>query len=531
MNSFCRLILRQILDPYNKKNRIISSSSISLREYSIRKSAKKILMSQATSKINLFCISKSIVCECNGYPINDFLASKNVHVILHRDDCQSLCIEEIQLDGKPISLLPQVPIATESSANHRDTKQALINMLIAVSGLSEKQISDKLTFDVANENNLFRHWHQISFQVPCYTIDDNHFSAPGKGLDQFDMIVDVRSPGEFEIDHIPGAINLPVLNNEERSKVGKLYSSDPTSARGIGAAIISRSISDIVENHFLNLKENTKILVYCWRGGLRSKSLALVLQQIKFKYAVVLTGGYKRFRKHILSSLPHLIHSREFLVLGGNTGSGKSLILECMAEEGAQVLHLEAIAFHKGSILGQNPINKQPSQKRFETSLWNVLRKTKPTKKIFVEKEGGKIGTLTLPKELTQSILKSPCIFIDVNLDTRINHILRDYKYFIENPEELMPLLNLFIKHNDQEKIHKWKLMLRDRAFFDLVKSLLVDHYDPKYKATRTKDSIVTLQNVRFEWPSSLELEKHVILQSNVINEMKDLMAKQDRLL
>ena len=157
------------------------------------------------------------------------------------------------------------------------------------------------------------------------------------------------------------------------------------------------------------------------------------------------------------------------------------------------------------------------------------MRKAKPTKKIFVEKEGGKIGILYLPKELTQAILKSPSIFIDVNLDTRVNHLLRDYKYFIENPEELMPLLDLFIKHNDQKRIEKWKLMLRDRAFLDLVKSLLVDHYDPTYKAASTKDSIVTRKSARFEWPSHLELEKHVILQSNVIKEIKDLIADQDR--
>ena len=529
MKSFSRLILRQILDPYNNKNKMISSSSVSLREFSIRKSAKEIFVPQATSKINFCCISRSTVSECNGNLINDILTSKSIHVILHQNDYQSLCIKEIQLDGKPISLLLSVPIAKESSDNHRDTKLALINMLVAGSGLREKQFSDKLTFDVSNENNVVRYGHQISFQVPCYAIDDGHFNGPGRGLDQFDMIIDVRSPGEFEIDHIPGAINLPVLNNEERSKVGELYSADPTSARGIGAAIISRSISEIVESHFLNLKENTKILVYCWRGGLRSKSLALVLQQIKFKYAVVLTGGYKKFRKHVISSLPLLINSHEFRVLGGNTGSGKSLILECMAEEGEQVLHLEAIALHKGSILGQNPLNKQPSQKRFETSVWNVLRKAKPTKKIFVEKEGGKIGILYLPKELTQAILKSPSIFIDVNLDTRVNHLLRDYKYFLENPQDLMPLLDLFIKHNDQKRIEKWKLMLRDRAFLDLVKSLLVDHYDPTYKAASAKDSIVTRKSARFEWPSHLELEKHVILESNVIKEMKDLIADQDR--
>ena len=239
MKSFSRLILRQILDSYNNKNKMISSSSVSLREFSIRKSAKKIFVPQATSKINFCCISRSIVSECNGNLINDILTSKSIHVILHQNDYQSLCIKEIQLDGKPISLLLSVPIAKESSDNHRDTKLALINMLVAVSGLREKQFSDKLTFDVSNENNVVRYGHQISFQVPCYAIDDDHFNAPGRGLDQFDLIVDVRSPGEFEIDHIPGAINLPVLNNEERSKVGELYSADPTSARGIGAAIIS----------------------------------------------------------------------------------------------------------------------------------------------------------------------------------------------------------------------------------------------------------------------------------------------------
>ena len=159
------------------------------------------------------------------------------------------------------------------------------------------------------------------------------------------------------------------------------------------------------------------------------------------------------------------------------------------------------------------------------------MRKTNPTKNIFVEKEGGKIGKLTLPKELTRAILKSPSILIDVNLDTRVNHLLRDYEYFIENPTALTPLLDLFIKHNDQKKIEKWKLLLRDRAFFDLVKSLLVDHYDPTYKATSTKDSTIAQKVVRFKWPSNLELEKHVILQSNVINEMKDLITDQDRVL
>ena len=153
MKSFSRLA-RQILSTYNNKNKMISSSSISFRDLSIGKLAKKIIIPKATSKINKFCISRSIVSECNGNLINDILTSKNVHVILQCNNYQSLCIKEIQLDGKPISLLPQVPIATESSRNYRDTKLALINMLVAVSGLSEKQFSDKLTLEIDKQMKI-----------------------------------------------------------------------------------------------------------------------------------------------------------------------------------------------------------------------------------------------------------------------------------------------------------------------------------------------------------------------------------------
>ena len=188
--------------------------------------------------------------------------------------------------------------------------------------------------------------------------------------ESFDLIIDVRSPNEFGNDHIPNSINIPVLGDEERRKVGTIYSSDPSSARGVGAAIISRSIAKIIEDHLLNLSRDTKILVYCWRGGLRSKSLAVIMNQIGFNDVKLLNGGYKSFRKHITATLPRLIHSHEYVVLAGNTGAGKSIILECLQVKGENILHLEELAKHKGSVVGTHLYGEQPSCDSSDNYQW-----------------------------------------------------------------------------------------------------------------------------------------------------------------
>jgi len=312
----------------------------------------------------------------------------------------------------------------------------------------------------AHQKNNNENRQGISLSVLRHNINENTRESKKLGfeIEKFDLIIDVRSPDEFKKDHIPNSVNMPVLSDEERQKVGTVYSSDPTSARGIGAVIISQRISTMIENNLSKLAKDTKMLVYCWRGGLRSKSLAVVMKQIGFKNTKLLEGGYKNFRKHVTESFASIVQSHEFLVLAGNTGSGKSLVLECLQEKGENMLHLEELADHKGSVLGHNNLEGvQPSQKIFETNLWNSLRKFEPGKKIWVENEGNKIGKINVPLCLAKVIQNSPKIYLNVDLNIRVNHILKDYHHFIQNPEALVILLELLTKHVGKKQTTEWK--------------------------------------------------------------------------
>ena len=194
-------------------------------------------------------------------------------------------------------------------------------------------------------------------------------------LDDFDAIIDARSEGEYALDHLPGALNWPSLNNEERVLVGTEYKQiSPFVARKRGAALAARNVASHIERHVLDKPRDWQPLVYCWRGGQRSGSLALVLGQIGFRVQVV-EGGYRAYRRAVMDELESLPERFQFRVLCGKTGSGKSRLLTALHTQGAQVLDLEGLANHRGSVLGLVPGHPQPSQKRFETLLWDVLRR------------------------------------------------------------------------------------------------------------------------------------------------------------
>ena len=196
---------------------------------------------------------------------------------------------------------------------------------------------------------------------------------PLADLASFDAIIDVRSPAEFAEDHIPGAINCPVLDDEQRIVVGTLYKQvSPFEARKIGAALVSENIARHLRAHFLDKAKDWKPLIYCWRGGNRSGSMTTVFRAVGWK-AVQLDGGYKTWRSHVVTQLENLPQAFTFRVVCGATGSGKTRILQAIADLGEQVLDLETLASHKGSVLGVLPGQPQPSQKSFETSLLTVL--------------------------------------------------------------------------------------------------------------------------------------------------------------
>ncbi|MBS0312362.1 MAG: tRNA 2-selenouridine(34) synthase MnmH, partial [Proteobacteria bacterium] len=213
-------------------------------------------------------------------------------------------------------------------------------------------------------------------------------------LPAYTDIIDVRSPGEFSEDHIPGAVNLPVLDDAERERVGTLYKQISSfEAKKVGAALVSRNIAKHLDAWFIDKPKSYRPLVYCWRGGSRSGSLTHVLQKIGFG-AVQLEGGYKAYRRHVVAELDRLPALLTYRVVCGPTGSGKSRLLQALADAGAQVLDLEALAAHRGSLLGALPDQPQPSQKSFESAIWFALSRFDSAHPVFVESESKKIGAL-----------------------------------------------------------------------------------------------------------------------------------------
>ncbi len=239
-------------------------------------------------------------------------------------------------------------------------------------------------------------------------------------LSRFDAIIDARSPAEFAEDHIPGAINLPALDDDERARIGTIYTQEsPFAAKKIGAAWVARNVARHLETHFLDQEKGYRPLVYCWRGGNRSGAMVTILRAVGWQ-SFQLEGGYKAFRKQVMTDLETLHNAFRFIVVCGPTGSGKSLFLRTLDEVGAQVLDLEALAAHKGSLLGALPDTPQPNQKLFESRIWYALRGFDPARPVFVESESKKIGALHVPGRLIERMRASECLRLEADPAVRI---------------------------------------------------------------------------------------------------------------
>jgi tRNA 2-selenouridine synthase len=306
-------------------------------------------------------------------------------------------------------------------------------------------------------------------------------------LAEFDEVIDTRSESEFAEDHIPGAINCPVLNDLERARVGTLYKQvSAFDAKKLGAALVSRNIAHHLDTTFAQRPRPWRPLVYCWRGGSRSSALMHVLQQIGWR-AARLDGGYKTYRRAVIDDLEVLPQRYHWRVVCGLTGSGKSRLLRALAQHGAQVLDLEALAAHRGSVLGNLPDEPQPAQKMFESRLWWALRGFDRTQPVFVEAESKKIGNLRVPQTLIETMWESTCIRLDAAIELRVDMLMEEYRHFIADAATLGAQLDCLVTHYGQQQIAAWKALAAGGAWHTLVRELLESHYDPAYTRSTLK--------------------------------------------
>jgi tRNA 2-selenouridine synthase len=294
-------------------------------------------------------------------------------------------------------------------------------------------------------------------------------------------IIDARSPGEYAEDFIPGAKNHPVLDNDERAQVGTINKQQsPFEAKRFGAALVTKNIGDMIETHFATKPKDWSPLVYCWRGGKRSGVLTHILREIGFN-AVQLDGGYKAFRGRVNEELPQLSRRFHYITICGVTGTGKTALLHAIARTGAQTIDLEGLAKHRGSLLGDLPDEPQPSQKRFDTLLWQSLNNLDPSKPVYVESESKKIGLVQMPDAMRERMQAGECVWLDVPLAARVAHIKSDYAHFVADPLALVEKLQPLKPLRGAMLLDQWKAQAEARDVDALFASLMVDHYDPLY--------------------------------------------------
>ena len=300
-------------------------------------------------------------------------------------------------------------------------------------------------------------------------------------LGEFSDIIDARSEGEFAEDHLPGAINWPSLNDEERHLVGTEYKQiSAFDAKKRGAAMVAKNIAAHLERDVIHKTRDWRPLVYCWRGGKRSGSLALVLDQIGFNVMLV-DGGYKAFRAALVAALPNLAAQFDYRVICGTTGSGKTRLLQALDAQGAQVLDLEALANHRSSVLGLIPGTAQPSQKAYDSLIWAKLDSFDAAQPVYIESESKKVGNVAIPEGLITAMRAAPCLQLDLSEDERVLLLLEDYDFFVKDIEFFCDRLGALTQARGKDLVTSWQARARAGDVASVVRELLVYHYDPVY--------------------------------------------------
>ena len=301
------------------------------------------------------------------------------------------------------------------------------------------------------------------------------------------IIIDVRSPQEYADDHIIGSINLPVLYDEEYELIGRIYKEKSAfEANKTGAQLVMKNISNHLGCDLRKIDKNKKLVFYCKRGGNRSFSFYTICEKIGWKCYMV-SGGYKSYRRFVIERTEKLSLCNEFIIISGRTGNGKTRILNLLELNGLQVIDLEGLACHRGSILGSFIDTPQPTQKQFESIIFETLRKFQSNEIIFVESESRKIGNLTIPERFFSSIYNSKIIKIENLLNKRVDFLIKEYPSFMVDHRPILDLVNLLRKRMPKENISAIEKYISDRDFKKLASDLLSTHYDRSYDKSMFK--------------------------------------------
>ena len=301
----------------------------------------------------------------------------------------------------------------------------------------------------------------------------------------FDQIIDVRSPAEYAADHMPGAINLPALDDEERARVGTIYKQiSPFDARKIGAALVAQNVARHLQGPLADRPGGWRPLVYCWRGGQRSGAVAVILQQIGWR-AETVQGGYKSWRRLVVG----MLHDRALpfrpVLIDGSTGTAKTRLLAHLAEAGAQVIDLEDMAQHRGSLFGGRGV--QPGQKMLESRIALALSRFDPARPVYLEAEAAKIGNLLVPPTLWKAMLKAPRIELCAPVAARVGYLVAAYGDVIADPQRLSATLQALSPYHPAAQIAQWQEMARAGDHAALAEGLIRLHYDARYARAATR--------------------------------------------
>ena len=300
----------------------------------------------------------------------------------------------------------------------------------------------------------------------------------------YDLVIDVRAPVEFAEDHIVGAVNMPVLSDTEREEIGTLYKQvSPFAARKRGAALVSQNIAQHLQTALQDYPTDFSPLIHCWRGGQRSRAFAHILSEVGWR-CHLLEGGYKAYRRNILDRLDTDFVGLSLIIIAGRTGSAKTDILGEIAKKGGQILDLEGLAHHRGSLLGRWPDSPQPTQRFFESSLIDKVRQFNLSKPVYVESESSRIGNLQLPSCLWKLMTNSPMITIEAPIAARAQYLLAGYHHLLTDKSDMVRLIKGMRHRHGAAITQNWQDLFDAEDWLELAKSLLADHYDPAYDSS-----------------------------------------------